>query len=320
MASTDELRWFLDVAASGNVSRSAHSLNISQPALSRSIRRLERQYGVDLFDRRRNRLELNEFGGAVRDRIEAALLELGRAEDDIAVLHGPRPGTLSLVFLHSFGTWLVPDLMRRFAAEDSADVKFLLHQDSANAVVSRVLDGHADIGLVSPRPSDPSLGWFDLGKEHLSVAVWDGYEHNPADEHQTTLSDFIDERFIAMQTEYGLRQVVDAMFDRRGRRCNIVLESAEISTIKALVAQRMGIAIVPGDRHGPAVDGVRLIPLADDDAFRMIGIVWRQDRRLSAAAARFKAHVIGRYAPVNTPDTHPPHLGVSSDLSPAPVT
>jgi len=69
----NELRWFLVVAHLQNVSRAAQELNLSQPALSRAIRRLERTYGVELFDRSKQRMRLNSFGSALRGRVEAAL-------------------------------------------------------------------------------------------------------------------------------------------------------------------------------------------------------------------------------------------------------
>src|SRR5215470_16981175 len=89
----DELRWFLVVAQIQNVSRAARELNLSQPALSRAIRRMERRYGVELFDRSKQRLRLNRFGSVVCGRMEAALRELSLVEDDIAALQEPSRGS-----------------------------------------------------------------------------------------------------------------------------------------------------------------------------------------------------------------------------------
>src|SRR5262245_54660274 len=95
----DELRWFLVLASTENVSRAAEQLHIGQPTLSRALRRLERQIGTPLFDRTRQRLRLNSYGEAFRARAQRAVDELARAEDDIAVMLGPGPGTLRLAFL-----------------------------------------------------------------------------------------------------------------------------------------------------------------------------------------------------------------------------
>ncbi len=285
----DELRWFLVTAQIQNVSRAAQELNLSQPALSRAIRRLERRYGVELFDRSKQRMRLNRFGSVVRRRIEAALRELSLVEDDIALLQEPQSGVVSLAFLHSFGTWLVPDLLGRFTTVEPA-THFVLHQDSADEVRARLTGGRADLVLTSPRPVDGVISWTPLQDQRLMLAV--PTAHRLAGRSSLTLAEVIDESFIAMQAEFGLRQTTDAMFARRGTQPRIVLESAEIATIKALVGSGLGIAITPGEAHAPTASGVVSIPLADDDAYRTIGLAWRLDRSLPAAARRFRSFVI----------------------------
>src|SRR5215470_2761450 len=264
----DELRWFLVVAQIQNVSRAARELNLSQPALSRAIRRMERRYGVELFDRSKQRIRLNRYGRAVRGRIEAALREMSLVEDDIAELQEPAPGVVSLAFLHSFGTWLVPDLLGKFATVQPA-TQFVLHQDSADEVSARLNGGMADLVLTSPRPADAVISWTPLQDERLELVV--PTAHRLARRPSLTLAEVIDESFIAMHAEFGLRQTTDAMFARRGTQPRIVLESAEIATIKALVGSGLGVAITPGGEHAPAASGVVSIPLTDDDAYRTIG-------------------------------------------------
>jgi LysR family transcriptional activator of glutamate synthase operon len=170
--------------------------------------------------------------------------------DDIATLRGPRTGTVDLAFLHSFGTWLVPDLLSEYAHIDT-QTRFVLHQDSADEVAARAADGRADLILTSPRPRDPLLSWVPLRDEPLALATGPG--HPLGDRPQIELMDVLHERFIAMPAEFGLRQTTDALFAARGVHMNIVLESAEIATIKALVGSGLGIAIVPGGPTAPAV-------------------------------------------------------------------
>jgi LysR family transcriptional activator of glutamate synthase operon len=285
----NELRWFLVVAELQNVSRAAARLNISQPALSRTIQRLEQAYGVDLFDRPNRRMRLNRYGEALVRRIEAALGELAGAEDDIATMRGPRAGTVELAFLHSFGTWLVPELLAKYKQVDGL-TRFILHQDSADEVAARLVDGRTHLILTSPRPRDPMLSWAPIQREPLVLAVWEG--HRLADRPQVELADVLHERFIAMHTEFGLRQTTDALFAARGVHLDVLLESAEIATIRALVRSGLGVAIVPGGPAAPAVPGLVLVPFSDEDAHRTIGMSWHLERSVPAAASRFRGFVL----------------------------
>jgi DNA-binding transcriptional LysR family regulator len=153
----------------------------------------------------------------------------------------------------------VPDLLGRFATVEPA-THFVLHQDSADEVRARLTGGRADLVLTSPRPVDAVISWTPLQDQRLMLAV--PTAHRLAGRSSLTLAEVIDEGFIAMQAEFGLRQTTDAMFARRGTQPRIVLESAEIATIKA------------------------------DDAYRTIGLAWRFDRPLAAAARRFRSFVI----------------------------
>lgn len=93
-----------------------------------------------------------------------------------------------------------------------------------------------------------------------------------------------------MQTEFGLRQTTDAMFRRRGLTPIVVLESAEIATIRGLVASGLGVSIVPGGPHAPTSPDLVIVPLADEDAYRSIGLCWHADRELPHAVRRFREY------------------------------
>jgi DNA-binding transcriptional LysR family regulator len=291
LVTVDELRWFLVLADTQNATRAAALLNITQPTLSRALRRIERQVGALLFDRSRQRLHLNAQGEVFRLHARRALEEISTAGDAIAAMLGPAPGSIRLSFLHSFGTWLVPDLMRDFGAANP-DVRFLLHQDSADAVITAIRDDRADIAITSPRPRDPLIGWMPLLDEPLVLVL--PLLHPMAQRPSLRLVDVAGEAFVAMQPAFGLRQTTDAMFHRRGITQSVKLESAEIATIRALVATGLGIAIVPGGPHTPRSADLAVVPLTDDDAFRSVGLVWHADRELSHAVRRFRSYVSGR--------------------------
>ncbi len=281
----DELRWFLTLAETEHVTEAAARLRIAQPTLSRALLRLERQVGAPLFDRERHRLRLNDHGRIFRRHARRALDELDAAQDRIATLLAPPRETLSLAFVHSLGGWLVPRLLGAYA-RDCPGARFTLHQDSAGAVLELLRDGTAEAALTSPRPSDPQLGWLPLRDERLALAV--PADHRLADRDLVRLDELTDERFIIMRPALGLRQITCQLFHRAGMTPDVVSECAEVSTINGLVAAGLGVAVVPAGDGGPAPAGIRLVPIADQDAYRTIGLAWHQGRTGSAAGRRFR--------------------------------
>src|ERR687891_2674828 len=109
-----ELEWFTTLAETEHMTEASLCLNVSQPTLSRALARLERKLGVKLFDRHHNGLRLNKYGEIFQAHALRAMSELDRGEERIVTLVDPERGSVSLGFVHSFGGWLVPDLLHRY--------------------------------------------------------------------------------------------------------------------------------------------------------------------------------------------------------------
>ncbi|MCQ4045179.1 LysR family transcriptional regulator [Streptantibioticus rubrisoli] len=288
----DELRWFLTLAETEHVTEAAARLRIAQPTLSRALLRLEQRLGTRLFDRDRHRLRLNDHGRIFRRHAQRALDELDAAQDRIAAMLAPPREALGLAFVHSLGGWLVPRLLGAYA-QDSPGARFTLHQGSAATVLELLRDGTVEAALTSPRPSDPQVGWLPLRDERLGLAV--PAEHRLADRALVRLDELADERLIIMRPSLGLRQITCELFHRAGMTPDVVSECAEVSTIHGLVASGLGVAVVPAGDGGPPPAGVRLVPIADHDAYRTIGLVWHRGRPGSTASRRFREFA-ARYA------------------------
>lgn len=147
-----ELQWFTTLAETEHMTEASLRLNVSQPTLSRALARLERKLGVNLFDRHQNRLRLNKYGEIFQAHALRAMHEIDRGEERIATLVDPERGLVSLGFLHSFGGWLIPDLLNRYR-KHAPHTSFELRGGASDAVVDDVRQGSVDIGFVAPEPA-----------------------------------------------------------------------------------------------------------------------------------------------------------------------
>ncbi|WP_329561559.1 LysR family transcriptional regulator [Kitasatospora sp. NBC_01266] len=284
--SIDELRWFLAVAETEHVTDAAALVGTSQPTLSRAIARLERRLGTPLFDRDRHRLRLNDCGRVYRRHARRALAELDTAQDRIAALLDPAEQTLRLAFAHSLGGWLVPELLGAYQRQ-SPGAAFSLHQESAAGVLELLQDGSAELAVTGPRPDGAGWEWLPLREERLALAVPTG--HPLAERPVVRLAELAGERFIIMREAPGLRQLTCRLFHQAGVTASVVLEAGEVATIRGMVGAGLGLAVLPVGDGLVGHLGVRLVPLAEQDACRGLGLAWRADRPASSAARRFRA-------------------------------
>jgi len=284
-----ELQWFVTLAEQQHVTAAADRLSISQPTLSRAIGRLERKLGVPLFDREQNKLRLNKFGELFRAHALRAIAEIETAERRLAALGDPAQGTIALGFLHSYGTWLVPKLLSGYRSISPGST-FELRGAAADIVVHDVRNGRLDLGLTSPQPIDDDLQWAWLMDEQLGLLVPE--HHRLAREPEISMGQLVDEYFVALLPVYGLRQVADRLCDSAGFVPRIVLEATELSTLRALVAAGLGIAVVPAPQAGqPPTPDVINIPLTDHAAYRPIGVITVKGGSRAPGVQRFHEYI-----------------------------
>ena len=261
----DELDWFVVLAETEHVTDAAAKLNITQPTLSRALRRLERQVGAPLFDRVNRRVRLNAYGRIMLEHSRRSIAEIHSASERIAALRDPDSGTVRLAFLHSMASWFVPDLVRRFRS-DAPRVQFDLTQGAAHEVVELLDTGQADLAITGPRPARDEFGWHELLAERLCLVV--PQNHHLANRRRISLREVADESFIALGSAFGLRQLTNDLWAAESISPRVVFETMEIPTIEGLVAAGLGVAVVPTPRPGRAEPSAIYIAISNPGAKR----------------------------------------------------
>ena len=287
-----DLRGFIAVAESGHLTDTAATLAVPQPTLTRRIRRIERALGADLFDRAGRRMTLNTRGRAFLPHARAMVTELADGTAKVARLMDPERGTVRLDFMHSLGTWMVPDLLRDYRALHPG-VDFQLHQGAARVLIERVLADAADVALVGPRPAEAggTLGWHQLELQRLALAVPEG--HRLAGEGPVDLRAAAEEPFIGMLPGYGTRMLLDRIAADLDITPHLVFESMELTTVVGLVSAGLGVALLPLDDPYLAPQGIVLRPL-DPPQHRELGLVWRAGAQEAPPVDQFRRFVTGR--------------------------
>lgn len=265
------LRSFLVLADQLHFGKAARLCHLSQPALSKQIRALEEQLGGQLFSRTRHGVALTgagrNFAIEARALVAHADKVLASGQDVIA----GRTGALAIAFgVSTFE--IVPRIIARFR-EHRPGVRINLVDQATASQVDDLLKGVLDIGFLRFPVSD-ELETLPLRSERAVLITPASY---PA---AISLDDAHDMPFISLQRDRsaGFNAHVARLCAAKGLQPRIVQEAREFPTVLALVAARIGVAIVPESALHTVIDQVRVHRIEGPEASWQVGAAWRRGR------------------------------------------
>ncbi|WP_328994189.1 LysR family transcriptional regulator [Kribbella sp. NBC_01245] len=284
----DDLRWFVVLAETEHLTDAAALLGISQPTLSRSLRRVEDEFGVRLFEREHRGLRLNPHGRNVLAAARTSVTAVDATREQIRAEHDPDSGTIRLAFLHSVATGVVPDLLTAFR-KVAPNVRFALREEPSHEIVRDLESGEAELGITGPRPDPEIFGWHLLERQRLCLYVPPG--HPLAVRKRVALSEAAAEQFVALRPDFGFHRVTDDLCRDAGFIPQVAFESTDLTTIDRLVGAGLGVAILPAGAVRGTASGATGIPLSGIRARRDIGLTWRLHHPLSPTATLLQTFI-----------------------------
>ncbi|KHD86597.1 LysR family transcriptional regulator [Heyndrickxia ginsengihumi] len=282
-----QIQYFQMVAKTQHITRAAEQLSISQPALSRSIAKLEEELGVQLFDRKGRNIYLNRYGEMFLNRVEQSIKQIEIGKQEIRDEIHPDHGTISLAFLPSLGMSIVPEIVSSYQNQ-YFNVKFHLTQDSTKQVMEQLKSGNVDLALIALLHDDKDIVWEPLLTEELFLIV--SVDHWLASYDEVDLKMIAKEPFISFKDGYGLRTIIHHLCNEAGFSPNIVFEGEEIGTVSGFVGAKLGVSLVP-DLQVLDKNKVKLIHLKHPRCKRDVGVAWLKDSYLSPVTKRFIQYV-----------------------------
>lgn len=278
------LEFVVAIVEHGGVGRAATALHVAQPSVSASIRRLERELGVNLFDRIGRRLVLTDAGATVVDHARQLLAGRERLQAELADQQGLLAGTLRLVSLPTLATEPLTALVVAFSARHPAVHIEIDEPVDADDLERRVSDGRSELGL-----TDLALTSRALHRVHLSdqpiVAVLP--PATPAPGGQVTTAQLAHLPLITTPPGTSTRTLLDQALRRHQLAANIVIETSHREAIVPLVLAGIGVTVLPGPLATDAALRGAVLAELDPPLRRRIGLVHRLGA-LSPAARAFR--------------------------------
>lgn len=280
-----QLEYFIAVASEMNFSRAAEQVHVVQSALSTSVGKLEKELGVQLFDRSKQQIKITPAGELFREHARRVIRAARLAKDSMSSYRGELTGTVELGALITFGALDIPKVLGEFHREHPmVEVKLRQTSSALPVILSAVADGSLDLALVSaPNRFPAGVEMRLLTKEPMLFVCRP--DHKLAESSEVAVADLADEDFIGCPPEFGLRRLVEGAFAAAGIDGRTPYEIAMDFGIAAdMVRYRLGSMFMPTSEARRFPD-LRALPVQPPLEWA-IYLAWAKGERMRPAAAK----------------------------------
>lgn len=288
-----QLQYFQTLAHVLHYTQAAAELHIAQPSLSYSIKELEKELGVKLFEKDSRHIKLTIYGEQFLPYAERILSMLDEGVNVLHQMAGSAQQIIRLGYFHSISASLIPSIMLDIYGQDqNQNIRFQFAEAASFDLFQMLKKGELDFSFCLHQ--DEELESVVVMRQPLYLAV---PEHHPlAKRESVTFQDFAREPVVMLDKPSNLRTQLDRVYAKNGLTPNMVFEVRECNAALQYVALHFGVSVLP---RVPAMENERVVvlPISDEDpAFiRTVYFSWMKGRPLSPAAKRVRDHIIAHY-------------------------
>jgi DNA-binding transcriptional LysR family regulator len=277
------LRLFHAVAQHGSVSRGAAAVRVSQPAVSREVRELERALGVPLLEPAGRGVRLTA-AGRLLDEYASQIFGLAEAaERALREFVQLERGQLALGAIATVAIYYLPPLLQAFRRR-YPKIDLAMTIGATRELVAGVRAGQLELSFVDGPVDDPALHAAPFATDELALIA--APDHPLARRGVVRLAELADQPFILQEPGTGLRERTDAALARAGVRVRPVMTLGRTEVIKQMVMAGLGLSVVSRRAvQAEAAEGrLCVVPLADAALVRQLVYVCRRGVSPSPAA------------------------------------
>lgn len=296
--SQKQLRMFVVTARLGNISRAAQELHISQPALTRALKEFELQCGTLLFERSTRRLALSEEGERFLPTAQRLLMDLTEAASRLKANASEVAGSVTLCTGTAFGALLLPSVLQALMARHPG-IRVRIVDDTSGAIVRRVVNAEADLGIASLSGDTSGLHCHKLLSAPLGVLANTAFFPASALKDAQALAAL---PLLKEGPDTSIMQLLRMHGSDLVGQMEAGVEVPSLSIQLALAQAGAGVAVLSalGASH-PQAQGMCFVPLRPT-VRREVFLLQRRDRPLSPSGRLLREALL---RPLASPHAHP---------------
>ncbi len=304
--SSRELLAVCSIAEHGSFMAASLTLHMSQPALTRTVQRVETAIGLEIFRRSTRRVEITPAGQEFIALANRILSDLRISFENMRDISDEQRGRVIVSAVMSVSYSQLPRLVAGYRLTRQR-IEIQLREGVHGTVIDDVRSGVADLGITYIEDITPEFDSLDLGLEAFHVVMPKG--HALAAKNGVVLADLSAVALVSLPKEAQTRRVLDGLALVHGIELQHAVTVHQFATVMQCVYAGVGLAVVPSGAIPTAMSaGLVARPLEKPAMRRMMGVVMLKGRGLTPSAKGFLAHLkdhwspnsIGRPAPAKT--------------------
>lgn len=272
---------FVDIAETGNLTRSAERLGYTQSGVSHTLKSLEEDLGFPLFVRKKRGVYLTETGKVLLPAVRAMLQGNERIEQMVAELNSLQTGTVRIGSYASISAMWLPPIIRDFS-QDYPGIVIQIQEGNVEAIERMLREGTVEFAFLSYR-SQQDFQWIPMHEDELLAIL-------PLDDPLAALPSFPVQRFqerpFIMPEGAGSDYSIQRILSAAGGKFPVRLSVMDDYTILSMVKHGLGCSILPRlilEEHHAGVATLSL----DPPVFRSLGVAMMPGYTATPAARRF---------------------------------
>ena len=297
------IRAFLAVARDGSFTRAAESLHLTQSTLTGTIKQLEEQAGLTLFDRTTRQVLLSGEGERFLPVAERLLSDFDTAMTDLRAVAEQQQGQVGIAASPSTISQLLPGIVKQYR-QAHPHIGIYLRDDGAGGIEQRILDNEVDFGIASNHSNHPDLAYHPLLEDRYGVVCLPSHPF-AQDDNPVRWEALVRESLIFLTTDTGIRAQLARFREERVVDIDIggpVIEASNPAAVAALIGEDMGISLLPALAAATInFAGLAFVPLTSPAISRNICLIRRKGRSLSPAAAHMSALITAEFGQMQLP-------------------
>lgn len=277
-----QIRYFLAVCETLNFTRAAEHCNVTQPALTRAIQKLEDELGGLLFRRERHLTHMTDLGRLMQPQLELVWQQTEQVRNTTKSFLKLDGAALNLGLMCTIGPLRGIGFLNHFRAQNPG-VELTLLEGVPAALSEKLQEGELDLALIAPgEPTDPRFVIHPLYDERMVLAFPTGHRFGAM--AAVPLAEVAGETYLS-RINCEQQDRINALCGERGFELAVGYKSEREDWIQTMVMAGIGIAFLP--EYSVILPGLQTRPLIEPEVSRDVSLVTVAGRRFSPAVAAF---------------------------------